>query len=122
MHRISLLGLSALALMSVSGTAFAADQDFTIKNRTGYQIDDVYISKHSSSEWGDDVLGHGAVIEDGDSSDITFRERARGCHWDLKVQYHDETTAEWADLNLCEISTVTLHYDRKSGVTRATTD
>jgi hypothetical protein len=64
-------------------------------------------------------MGRGNVLEDGDSTEITFRERARGCHWDLKVMYHDETTAEWSDLNLCEISKVTLHYDRKSDVTRA---
>lgn len=120
--RLSLFALTAVSAFSFAGAAFAADQDFTLKNRTGYQIDDVYISRHSASDWGADVMGRGNVLGDGDSTEITFRERARGCSWDLKVMYHDETTAEWSNLNLCEITAVTLHYDRKTDVTRATTE
>ncbi len=122
--RNPLLALAAVATFAFAGAgvASAADQDFTLRNRTGYQIDDVYLSKPSQSSWGPDIMGRGNVLEDGDSTEITFRDSARGCRWDLKVKYHDDTTAEWSNLNLCEIDKITLHYDRKSGVTRASLD
>jgi hypothetical protein len=121
--RLTSLALAASALILSAGAAFAAgDQDFTLRNKTGYQIDNVYLSKPNQDSWGSDVMGRGNVLEDDASTDITFHDSARGCHWDLKVMYHDKDTASWTNLNLCEISTVTLHYDRKSGVTRASTE
>jgi hypothetical protein len=121
--RISLLATAAAALLVSGGIAFAAgDQDFTLRNHTGYQIDNVYLSKPSARTWGPDIMGRGRVLQADSSTDITFHDDARGCHWDLRVMYHDRTTAEWSNLNLCEISTITLHYDRRSGVTRASTD
>jgi hypothetical protein len=121
--RLSIFALSATVLFGFAGAALAADQDFTLRNKTGYQIDDVYLSKHRASEWGSDVMGSDNVLVDGGSTEIQFNDRARGCHWDLKVKYHDDnSTAEWSDINLCEVSTITLHYDRKRDVTRASFD
>ena len=67
-------------------------------------------------------MGRGTVLADGGPTDTTFRDSACGCHWDLKVKSNDDTFAEWDNLNLCETSTVTLHYDRKRDVTRASFD
>jgi hypothetical protein len=112
--------LAASAIVCfVGAAAFAADQDFALYNVTGYTIDQVYVSPVGKKTWGDDIMGSGQ-LEDGNKVDITFKASNDVCHYDLKVVYADKDTAEWSDLNLCEISKVHLHYDRKAGVSRAT--
>ncbi len=117
--RMALLGTLMFAAPVV---ASAADQDFTVRNKTGYQIDSIYVSPHSNRNWGNDVMGRGVVLDDEETLDISFPHTATACHFDLMVAYNDGDKATWDDLNLCEISTVTLHYDRKAGTTRATTE
>jgi hypothetical protein len=112
--------LAASALFCfASVAAFAGDQDFTLYNVTGYTIDKVFVSPVGKTTWGSDILGTGQ-LEDGNKVDITFKASNDICHYDLKVVYTDDDTATWSDLNLCEISKVHLHYDRKAGVSRAT--
>ncbi len=122
MRRSLLLATAALAVGVFSGAARAdSDQDFTLVNRTGYQIDEVYVSPSSSNRWGRDVMGRD-VLEDGDTVDITFPSGTRGCNWDLKVVYSDHETATWSNVNLCSISRVTLRYNRRAGTTSAITE
>lgn len=116
--RHAILSLTVLAGLSVP--ALAANQDFQLSNKTGYQIDEVYLSRPSSKNWGQDVMGKDAL--DADSSvKITFTAPADACRWDMKVKYEDGDTAEWGNLNLCEVETITLYWDRKNNVTRAVT-
>ncbi len=113
--------VSTVLLSSVlAGSAMAGEQDFKLVNKTGYQIDEVYVSRASSKSWGRDLMGRGALEEDS-SVDITFNAPADACRWDLRVKYNDGDTAEWGNLNLCNIDTVTLYWDRKNGTTRAVT-
>ena len=39
-----------------------------------------------------------------------------------KVIYQDKDVAIWHDINLCKVSKVTLHWDKKSGDTTAVTE
>ena len=110
---------AAALLLSLTGIAAASDADFKLVNRTGYQIDEVYVSPHSSSRWGSDVMGKDA-LEDGDSVKIRFPRSSSACHFDIKVKYHDDgSTAEWSDVNLCDYETISLYWDAKKQVTRA---
>ena len=113
------LALACLLLLPLA--ARAADQDFTLVNRTGYEIDEVYVSSSASKSWGKDVLGDD-VLEDRQSSEIEFPEGTRGCKWDLRVVYSDGDKAEWGGVNLCNVSKVTLFYNRKTDETRAVTE
>ena len=107
-------------LMILATPALAGNQDFKLVNKTGYQIDEVYVSRVSSKNWGKDVMGSDTLEED-NSVNITFDAPANACRWDLKVKYNDGDTAEWGNLNLCNIETITLYWDRKNGTTRAVT-
>ncbi|MGI4954501.1 MAG: hypothetical protein ACRYGM_22075 [Janthinobacterium lividum] len=111
---------SAFAAPALTAPAFAGEQDFKLVNKTGYQIDEVYVSTVNSKRWGNDVMGRGTLDEDA-AVDITFNAPANACRWDLRVKYNDGDTAEWGNLNLCSIETVTLYWDRKNGITRAVT-
>jgi hypothetical protein len=116
-----------LAVSAVVGALFfapaahAAKQDFTVVNKTGYQIDSVYVSATRSNSWEEDIMGRD-TLDDEASVDISFEKGTRGCHYDLMVKYHDGDQSEWHDLDLCSISKVQLFWDRKEGTTRATTE
>ncbi len=108
----------ALSIASPN-VSLASDADFVLKNRTGYQIDEVYVSKHSSKNWGSDVMGTGALGE-GEYVKIVFPHGSGACHFDIKVKYHeDDSTVEWSDVNLCEYEAISLYWDANKQVTRA---
>ena len=111
--------LGVLAVLA-AGPARAGGQDFTLVNRTGAQIDEVYVSRAASRTWGKDIMGSGSLKEDA-CVDITLDASGKACRWDLKVTSDDGDTAEWDGLDLCGIGTVTLYWDRKRGTTRAVT-
>lgn len=107
------------AAIAVSSSAYAAGkQDFVLTNKTGYTIDEVYVSPSSSDDWQEDVMGQDA-LENGSNVHIKFNRAAPGCEWDLKVVYADGETAEWDSFDLCTVSKIRIFYDRKSGETSA---
>jgi hypothetical protein len=114
-----LIPVAALLVMGTAGAAFASDADFTLKNKTGYQIDEVYVSPHSSNNWGRDRMGDDS-LGDGEAKHIAFPHASSACHFDIKVKYHDDaSTAEWSDVNLCDYEAISLFWDNKNQSTRA---
>lgn len=91
-------------------TTFArGKQDFTLVNATGVEIHRVYVSPHSTNDWEEDILGQ-ETLPDGDSVLITFDRNERAAKWDLRIEDKQGNAIEWENLNLLEISKVTLHY------------
>jgi hypothetical protein len=120
----TLLFASAAAFVAVTAPALAegAKQDFTLVNRTGYELKALFVSPSKADSWGDDILGQD-VLEDGKLANIHFSPKAQTCKWDLKVVYtDDDSNAIWQGINLCEVDKITIHYDRKNDVTRASFD
>jgi hypothetical protein len=93
-------------------------QDFTLVNRTGYTINELYVGPTSSDNWGPDILGTG-TLPNGRQVAITFPARSSECMWDMKVVYDDGDQTEWRNVNLCSISRISLFWDRGAGTTRA---
>ena len=108
-----LLGaLAATALVgafSLSSTALAGEQDFTLVNHTGVEIHKLFTSPHSSDNWEEDVLGK-STLGDGESVDVTFPKKEQAAHWDLRVEDSSGNAINFSDLNLKEISEVVLHF------------
>lgn len=92
-----------------SGIAWAGIQDFELVNDTGVDIYELYVSSVKANSWEEDVLGVD-VLEDGDSVEINFSGH-EGCKWDLMVKDSDGNSLTWENLNLCDISVVTLHWN-----------
>ncbi|MDT5159529.1 MAG: hypothetical protein QOH51_3886 [Acidobacteriota bacterium] len=84
-------------------------QDFTLVNKTGVEIDKVYISPHDKDDWEEDILGQD-TLPDGQSVDIKFHRDEKAAQWDLRIEDKQGHAIEWENLNLLEISKVTLHY------------
>ncbi len=97
--------LSSAALLS------AGTQDFTLVNKTGIVINNLYVSESKSDDWEEDVLGE-EVLENGESVTITFKGR-KACKWDLMVKDAEGEGLYWRDIDLCEVSTVTLKCNKK---------
>jgi hypothetical protein len=58
------LPLIVSGLISVSGSAFSQNADFTLVSRTGYPIRELYVNPSKSKNWGEDKLGRD-IIENG---------------------------------------------------------
>jgi hypothetical protein len=118
--------LYALPLLLVGfvhpAAADGAKQDFSLINKTGYELKEVYVSPSKADDWQEDILGTG-TLPDGNKVNIHFSPKVQTCKWDLKVVYTvDSSNAVWNDINLCDVEKVTIHYDKDRDVTRATFD
>ncbi len=114
------LTLAALATLALGTVARAEKQDFTLVNKTGYEIEKVYVSPSKSNNWEEDVLGDDN-LDDGETFDMHFTGYST-CKFDIKVVYADGDTATWGDVNLCSISKLTLRWNKSSGETTAHAD
>jgi hypothetical protein len=106
----AIIALGVIA-MFVTATAFArtGKQDFVLHNETGVEIHEVFVSPVTSDDREENVLGKDTLPE-GESVKITFDDRDKHSHWDLKVTDGKGNSIEWHDLNLVEISELALHY------------
>ncbi len=103
----------AVSFASTMGVVKArGDQDFTLVNRTGLTINELYVSPARASHWGEDVLGRD-TLDDGDSVEVRFSRKEDECVWDLKVVDEDGDAVNWEAINLCQAEKITLKYDRK---------
>lgn len=84
-------------------------QDFTLVNATGVEIDKIFIAPHSSNDWEEDILGQD-TLPDGQTVDIKFHRNEKAAMWDLRIEDKQGNPIEWENLNLLEISKLTLHY------------
>ncbi|HXC28258.1 MAG TPA: argininosuccinate lyase [Stellaceae bacterium] len=112
------------AVLALTAPSFAQDakQDFNMVNKTGYELKALYVSPSKSDDWGDDILGQD-VLADGQVVNVHFSPKVHTCKWDLKVTYSDDnSSAVWSDIDLCNVEKITIHYDRKNDVTKATFD
>lgn len=78
-----------LLLVPIAFLFVGADNDlvnFTIYNNSGYSIYYVYISSSSSDSWGDDRLGEGEVLSNGES----FTTLLYPSTYDLKLVDEDD--------------------------------
>jgi hypothetical protein len=89
--------------------AQGAQQDFTIHNQTGVSIDQLFIAPTDSEDWGEDVLGVD-VLENGQSCEIQFHPAEETCKWDIWIKDAEGNELEWNELNLCDISEITLYW------------
>ncbi|HMF57006.1 MAG TPA: hypothetical protein VK619_11750 [Pyrinomonadaceae bacterium] len=104
-----LVALSALSMLLLPSVFAHGKQDFTLVNATGVEINKVFISPHSTNNWEEDVLGRD-TLADGESVDITFDRSETAAKWDLRVEDKQGNAIEWENLNLLQLSKVTLHY------------
>jgi hypothetical protein len=102
-----------------TGAAQQGKQDFTLVNQTGVEINAIYISPHNADDWEEDILGRDTLANK-EHVDITFKRDEKAALWDLRIEDDKGGSIEWENLNLLEISKVTLHI--KDGKATAQTE
>jgi hypothetical protein len=116
--------LAFLAFFTLQNTPARADNDkldFSLVNKTGYGIDEVYVAPHSSDTWSDNLISK--PLENGETLDISFNEGVKAAKWDIKIVWVDEgAPVVWKDCKLSEISKFILHYNRDTDETTAETE
>ena len=117
LNRRNFLALGSGLGLAPGSLLLAGEQDFWVVNRTGFTIDEIQVTPHNSKDWGDDILGRDSLA-DGEKVEIVFRRKEKAKLWDLRVEDDDGEEYIWYDLNLLEISEVTLFY--KKGKATAT--
>jgi hypothetical protein len=111
------LVLLALLLALVTSAQAELNLDFTLVNKTGYDIKEIYVGPTSVDEWGDNILKE--VLKDGQALELKFNEKASAEKWDIKVIYADGETAWWKGYKLTDITKISLFWsaDKKSTAT-----
>jgi ABC-type transport system substrate-binding protein len=102
------------AMSPAANQTAGAAQDFMLHNKTGVVIDKLFVSPSDKEDWQEDVLGQDQLA-DGQSVEIKFHPKETAPKWDIKVVDTEGTSIEWHDLNLTEISEVTLHFENGKG-------
>jgi len=106
------IAVAAVFLTSM-GSAFAGNADFVLVNKTGYAINEVFISPSQKDAWGKDRLGENQFMN-GESRKFTFGD-TKNCKQDIKVVFtDDDSEVQWDDINLCEVNKITLRYKRST--------
>lgn len=106
-----LRGIAAIAVMlSLAVPASAAKQDFLLVNDTGVTIEQLYVSTVKIDDWQEDIFGDG-VLPDGNEVVVTFPVDQSHCKWDLKIVDSDGDEIVWGNLDLCNNSKITLHWE-----------
>jgi|CXWL01.1.fsa_nt_gi hypothetical protein len=111
MFAILSLGLAVtLAINPI--TILAGDQDFVLINRTGYDIDEVYVALPNQKDWGEDIM-ESDTLDNGQRVTIQFSHKEKECNWDMRIVFSDGEEAIWEDFDLCTVSEITLRYEGK---------
>jgi hypothetical protein len=122
MKTLSVAVFAAALAFAVPAGAQEAKQDFSLVNKTGYELKALYVSPSKSDDWEDDVLGQD-TLDDGQAVNIHFNPKTKTCKWDLKVTYSDDdSSAVWHDIDLCKVEKITIKYNRKNDQTSASFD
>ena len=80
-----------------SSTASNEDLDFTLVNKTGYDIKAVSVGPTGEKDWTpEDEILKGRNFPNGASLDIKFHPKEKAAKWDLKIEWSDgDPSVEW---------------------------
>ncbi len=117
-HSLLVSGAAGAAMLMTPAAVFAGNADFTLVNRTGYPIGEVYLAPANQKTWGPDRLGR-KVLDHGQSKLITFSDKAH-CLQDIQIVFDDDgSIVEWEDFDLCAANKIILRYNRRSNIVSA---
>ena len=117
--QIILLTVCAVMVFGFAINAMANNQNFTLVNETGVTVDELYISKVSTNDWEEDILGVDS-LGDGEQVEVEFPVEEDACKWDIMIKDTDGNEFFWRGIDLCEVEKITLHYE--NGKAWATTE
>ncbi len=108
MKRCILIAL-IIGMVISAGVSAQNEVKFTLVNKTGFDLIDIYISPADQNQWGEDLsLG---VFNNLEAKDFTIKTTEKICLYDLKAVKPDSTELIFKNVNLCKMLIVTLLYE-----------
>jgi hypothetical protein len=101
----TLLAASALAA-AFAAAAHAQGVSFTLDNRSGQPLRELYVTPAGDANWGRNRLAGGAIMS-GQSQTMRLSDAA--CVYDLRAVYGNSSQEERREVNLCGGAVVVLH-------------
>jgi hypothetical protein len=101
--------LGWLALASVASPALAGASRFTLVNGTGAALAQLSIRRSGTQEW----KALGPAPSAGARMDMKFSDP--DCAFDIRATVPGTGPVTWADVNLCDVKSVTLNRDESAG-------
>lgn len=101
------LAILATALVLAGSASYAENRVVTFTNTTSVDVLEIFGSNTGSNTWEEDVLGQD-TLEAGQAVDINFDDGTGYCKFDFKVTFADGDEGILADVNVCEVSDVTI--------------
>lgn len=99
----------ALCASLIAGTANAQSPDFRLVNNTGFTVYSVHVWPSTWTNPGSDSLRDG-TLKNGNSVFLRPVNNG-GCSYNMRISFENsEREEQWEDINLCDISTITLRY------------
>ena len=98
----------ALLLLACASPAFAGAAKFTLVNGTGKALAELSIRRAGTQEW--KTLG--SAPSAGARTDLKFTDP--DCAFDIRSTVSGSAVT-WADVNLCDVKSVTLNRDGSAG-------
>jgi hypothetical protein len=95
-----------------------AELGFKLVNFTGITLSAIYVSSHDSAGWEENVLGQGKLF-DSETLEINFNPEEQADAWDIRVEDSNGNNAQWQNLNLREVSRITLRLSQNVVVAEA---
>src|SRR2546421_8099936 len=89
-----LVAVCALSMLLAPAAFAQGKQDFALHNETGVEINELYVSPHSSDDWEEDILGQDTLAS-GESVEIHFSRKEKSKLWDLKVVDKQGNSITW---------------------------
>ena len=94
-----------LALTLSALPAMAEDLVFTLVNDSSVNITEMYVAKHSSDSWEENILS--GTVDAGTTADVTIADGETTCDYDMRFVADSGATVE-VNQNLCDLATYTL--------------
>jgi hypothetical protein len=101
------ISFALLLFLHLTGFAVASEYNFTLINKTGFEIIDLYFSPASRSDWGEEVLTVD-TIPNKEKMQIHVSRKEKADAWDILVNDEQGVAFKWLGVKLSEISTLVL--------------
>jgi hypothetical protein len=98
-----------LAMLACASAADAGASNFTLVNGTQAQLGDLSIRRAGTQEW----KPLGAAPAAGTRGPVKFADP--DCAFDIRATVPGTGAVTWADVNLCDVKSVTLKRDDSAG-------
>jgi len=98
--------LTAAAFAVLASAAQAQGTSFTVDNRSGQTLRELYVTPAGNTNWGQNRLLSGPMMA-GQSATVRLRDAT--CVYDLRAVYGSSAKEERREVNLCGGADVVLH-------------